>query len=109
MEIAESKAGPNLVFRLSGRLDATTSSQLEKTVVGRMQAGENRLLFDLSNLQYISSAGLRVLAMVHKQVSATEGRMTLCGLQEPVKMVLDISGFSNYFPIAASLQDALKE
>ncbi len=108
MEITESKAGATLVFSVSGRLDATTSGQLEKVVVERLQAGENRLLFDLSNLQYISSAGLRVLAMALKQVSAAEGRMELCGLREPVKMVFDISGFSNYFPIAASLEDALK-
>jgi len=107
MEITESKAGTILVFSLSGRLDATTSSQLEKVVVERLQGGANRLLFDLSNLQYISSAGLRVLAMTLKQLSAAEGRMALCGLQEPVKMVFDISGFSTYFPISASLDDAL--
>ena len=107
MEITESKAGTNLVFSLSGRLDATTSSQLEKLVAERLQAGANRLLFDLSELQYISSAGLRVLAKTLKQVSAAEGRMALCGLQEPVRMVFDISGFSSYFPIAPSLDEAL--
>jgi anti-anti-sigma factor len=107
MDIVESKSGTAHVFSLSGRLDATSSPQLEKAVVDRLQAGTNRLLFDLSKLQYISSAGLRVLAMALKQVSAAEGRMALCGLGEPVKMVFDISGFSAYFPIAASADDAL--
>jgi anti-anti-sigma factor len=107
MEIVESKSGAAHVFSLSGRLDATTSGQLEKVVVERLQAGTNLLLFDLSKLQYISSAGLRVLAMTLKQVSASEGRMALCGLQEPVKMVFDISGFTSFFRIAASLEDAL--
>ena len=108
MEIAESKAGTTLVFGLSGRLDATTSSQLEKVVVERMQAGENRLLFDLSKLQYISSAGIRVLAMALKQITASEGKIALCALQAPVKMVFDISGFNSYFQIASSLDEALE-
>jgi len=107
MEIVESKSGAAHIFSLSGRLDATTSSQLEKVVVERIQEGKDRLLFDLSKLQYISSAGLRVLAMTLKQVSAAQGRMALCGLGEPVKMVFDISGFSTYFPIGTSTEDAL--
>jgi|MudIll2142460700_1097286.scaffolds.fasta_scaffold335348_2 anti-anti-sigma factor len=107
MEITESKAGTALIFSLSGRLDATTSGQLEKAVVERVQAGANRILFDLSKLEYISSAGLRVLAMTLKQVSATGGGMALCALREPVRMVFDVSGFSSYFQIAASFDDAL--
>ena len=107
MEIVESKRGTAHLFRISGRLDATTSSQLEKLVFDRIQEGHNRLLFDFSKLLYISSAGLRVLAMTLKQVSAAQGRMAVCGLGEPVKMVFDISGFGNYFPIAASADEAL--
>jgi anti-sigma B factor antagonist len=108
MEITESKAGVVLVLGLSGRLDATTSRQLEELVIERVQGGANRLLLDLSKLQYISSAGLRVLAMALKQVSTTDGRMVVCGLREPVKMVFDISGFSSHFQIAESPDDALK-
>ena len=108
MEITESKAGAALIFSLSGRLDATTSKQLETLVIERVQEGTNRLLFDLSELQYISSAGLRVLAMALKQVSNIDGRMAMCGLREPVKMVFDISGFSSHFQIAESPDDALK-
>jgi anti-sigma B factor antagonist len=107
MEIIENKAGAVLVFGLSGRLDATTSGQLEKLVIERVQGGANRLLFDLSNLQYISSAGLRVLAMALKQISAADGRMALCSLREPVKMVFDISGFSSHFQLAESPDKAL--
>ncbi len=107
MEITENKAGATLVLGLSGRLDATTSGQLEKLLNQRLQEGEHHLLFDFTNLQYISSAGLRVLAATLKQVSPAGGQMALCGLQEPVKMVFDISGFSSYFKISASRDDAL--
>ena len=107
MDIIESKAGTTLVLGISGRLDATTSPELDKLVTAKLESGANNLLFDLSNLQYISSAGLRVLAVALKQVSANQGRMALCGLQEPVKMVFDVSGFTTFFPITASVGEAL--
>ena len=107
MEITESKAGTILIFGLLGRLDATTSPELDKLITERLQSGANNLIFDLSNLQYISSAGLRVLAVALKQVSANSGRIALCGLREPVKMVFDVSGFTNYFTIAASVDEAV--
>ncbi len=107
MEINESKVGTTLILSLTGRLDATTSPGLEKFVMARVQAGSNRLLFDFSKLQYISSAGLRVLALVLKQVSSSAGHMALCGMREPVKMVFDVSGFTSFFPISASIEEAL--
>ena len=107
MEITESRMGTTLVMGFSGKLDALSSSRLETLIAERLQSGENRLVFDMSELQYISSAGLRVLAMTLKQLSATDGRMALCGLREPVQKVLDISGFSPLFSISASLDDAL--
>ena len=107
MEITESKAGTTLILGISGRLDATTSPDLDKLITQRLQSGANNLLMDLSQLQYISSAGLRVLAVALKQVSANSGRMRLCGLREPVKMVFDVSGFTSFFPISASVEEAL--
>ena len=109
MEITEKQVDSVLVISLSGRLDAATSPQLEKLVIERLQAGANRLLFDLSALQYISSAGLRVLTMTLKNLSASEGRMALCGLQDPVQMVFDISGFNAYFAIAASRDEGIRQ
>ncbi len=108
MEINENQIGAALVITVSGRLDATNSSELEKLVTERLQGGWNRLIFDMSNLQYVSSAGLRVMALTMKQLSAADGRLALCGLQRPVKMVFDISGMSSYIPIAPSLSEALQ-
>ncbi len=107
MEITESKAGATLVIALSGRLDSTTTGPLERLVLERLGAGVNRLAFDFSDLHFISSAGLRVLAMTLRQLSAAEGRMTLCGLRQPVQTVFDISGFNSYFTIADTLDEAL--
>ncbi len=107
MEIIESKVGTTLILSLSGRLDATTSPELEKLVMRQVQAGSDRLLFDFSKLQYISSAGLRVLALALKQISSRGGHMALCSLREPVKMVFDVSGFTSFFSISASREEAL--
>ena len=107
MEITESKTGTTVILSLTGRLDATTSPELDKWITERLLSGTNSLLLDLSQLQYISSAGLRVLAVALKQISANSGRMALCGLREPVKMVFDVSGFTTFFPISASVDEAL--
>jgi anti-anti-sigma factor len=107
MNITEKKVNTTLVLGLSGRLDATTTPEVDKLVTERMKSGENNLLFDLTELQYISSAGLRLLVVALKQTSASKGSMALCGLREPVKMVFDVSGFTSFFKIAASVEDAL--
>jgi anti-anti-sigma factor len=107
MKITERKAGATLVLSLSGRLDAITSPEVDKLVTERLRSGENNLLFDLSELQYISSAGLRILVVTLKQISASRGNMALCALREPVKMVLVVSGFTGFFQIAPTVEDAL--
>lgn len=107
MEIGETRVGASLVIRVSGRLDATNSSQLEKFVSERVQGGANRIVFDFSALHYISSAGLRVLAATAKQLSAVDGRIALCNLQRPVQTILEVSGISSCLSIASSLDDAV--
>jgi anti-sigma B factor antagonist len=109
MEITESKAGTAHVLSLSGRLDATTSSQLEKVVVERLQSGENRLLFDLSNLQYISSAGLRSLAAVLVKCRDEGGDMKLAALNERVTRVFKIIGFDLLMSVTDTPETAISE
>jgi anti-anti-sigma factor len=108
MEITETNLGEVLVIGVAGKLDAATSGQLEKFVADRLQAGATRLLFDLSALQYISSAGLRVLTMALKRLAAGAGRMALCGVQTPVRTVFDISGFSAYFAMAGTRDEGVE-
>ncbi len=91
MIITKNMDGETLTFTLEGRLDTTTSPQLEaelKQSVG----GVTELIFDFSGVEYISSAGLRVLLAAQK-VMNRQGSMKLTGVNENVLEVFEITGF----------------
>ena len=67
MKIQDHKVGAAVVVEVAGRLDSVTSSELEKEILSQLQSGENNLLIDFAGLDYISSAGLRVLLMAAKK------------------------------------------
>lgn len=79
--------------RLSGRLDSATASGFEKPLQDLFTAPASRVLMDFSALDYISSAGLRVVLMVAKRAKQGQGRLLLCGLAPHVREVFEISGF----------------
>ena len=94
MEIAQERDGDVVVVRLSGRLDSSTAKAAEDgiaTAIG--SADQPRIVFDLSGLTYISSAGLRVLLVANKKLKQANGKMALCGLAAGVREVFSISGF----------------
>lgn len=94
---------------LSGRLDPTTVGVLD-TWIGRVLAmGAKKVLLDLEELDYISSAGLRVLLQAAKKISVGGGRFMLCEPQRSVKQVLDIAGFSSMMSVYATEAEALDQ
>lgn len=101
MQISFAKEDEILVFGFAGRLDAQSAPDAEKSVKGWLADGEAKLVGDLTGLDYISSAGLRVLLMTAKGLSGTGGKLCLFGLQGPVQEVFDLAGFSAVIPIAA--------
>jgi len=111
MEIKEEKLKDTHLIQVEGRLDAATSGEFEKAVMARIDEGETRILFDLSALVYVSSAGLRVFLVTAKRLTRQSGKMALCCLQDHVKEVFEISGFTSIlsiFPNRDSAVDALK-
>ncbi len=107
MDIGAQKQDGVMVFTLTGRLDAQTAPEAEEAIKGWLADGELKLVGDLSGLDYISSAGLRVLLMTAKALQRAGGRLCLFGLQASVKQVFDIAGFSSIIPLAASRDEAL--
>ncbi len=99
MEIIKSKNGEVAALKVSGRLDASTASELEKSLIDLFDAGEKYILVDFAGLEYISSVGLRVLLMSAKKAKAAGGKVVLCGLQEHVSEVFEIAGFTAIFEI----------
>ena len=107
MQIGEDKVGEALVIAPAGRVDSVSSAELERVVVARLDGGERRLVLDLSAVEYISSAGLRVLLMAAKRLKAPPAALVLCGLGPSVRTVLELAGFLPLFTVEAGREQAL--
>ncbi len=108
MEIREEKKESFLVLGLVGRLDATTSKLFEDKILATIQGGEKQFVIDLSQLDYISSSGLRVFLLAAKRLNPAGGKIVLCSLRESVRQVFEIAGFSSILPVVASRDEAVK-
>ena len=102
MNIGERAVGEAVVLSPDGRLDSNTSEAFEQAVMDKIDSGKAKMIIDLSELEYISSAGLRVLLMAAKQVKSGNGALALCGLKDHIREVFEISGF---LPILTIVDD----
>jgi len=109
MEIIETKQGDASVFKILGRLDSNTSPDLEERISETMNNGTINMVLDFEALEYISSAGLRIILKTTKDLKRQNGQLILCSMQDYVREVFEISGFDSFLPIAPSLDDALKK
>lgn len=91
MKINQNREGDKLVVVVEGRLDTTTAIDFEKAFEETL-VGVSELVLDMNGLEYISSAGLRVLLKLQKRM-VYQGKMTLIGVNENVMEVLEITGF----------------
>ncbi len=107
LEITEIKTPPIITLELKGRMDAITSDQLDGTISTLLAQRETQFVIDFSQLEYISSSGLRVLLMAAKKLKNADGQLILCSLHDQIKTICDISGFSSIFSIVHSRKEAL--
>ncbi|MBF0343779.1 MAG: STAS domain-containing protein [Nitrospirae bacterium] len=107
MEIKEKKDSNTLIFSVSGRLDATSVGQFEKHIMEFINKGEKKLMFDLSGVEYVSSAGLRGILTTSKALKAQGGELRLIVCAGPVMEVFKITGLSSIFKIFNTLEAAL--
>lgn len=107
METTESKINRIVVLGLKGKLDANTSPQLQEKFFASIAGGEKQFAIDCAQLEYINSAGLRVLLLAAKQLRNVSGKIVLYALKTHVKEVFDLAGFSAVFPLLGSQTEAL--
>lgn len=98
MQIEQEKQDEKLTLKLSGRLDTSTAPMLQETVE-KEQEGVTVLILDMEKLEYVSSAGLRVLLAATKNMKAKGGTMTVCHVNEEVMDVFEITGFKEILNI----------
>ena len=97
MEIKKNQSDDSLVVEIIGRLDAATAPQLEKELNVSLE-GIKTLMLDFNQLEYVASAGLRVLLVAQKRMNK-QGSMVIKNVSNEVKEVLDMTGFINFLNI----------
>ncbi len=97
MEIKKIADGDNLTIALSGRLDAVSARDLDKVVNSDLNGVKN-LTFDLADLVYVASAGLRILFVAQKKMKK-QGSMKLVHVKPEVKQIFEVTRFIDFFTI----------
>ncbi len=99
MDMTQERDGHVVVIRLSGRLDSSAAPGAEEQLTEAVSGEAPRIAIDMSQLSYVSSAGLRVLLVVAKKVQQQRGRLALGGLAENVRAVFAATGFDSIIAI----------
>ena len=109
MEISHKVENGILNVAIKGRLDAATASVAEGEINKMLEGKENRLLFDLSDLEYLSSGGLRVILSAAKEIRRRDGKVALAALKQYVYEIFEVSGFTSMIPIKDTVEEGLKD
>jgi len=107
MEVTLKDVNEVSVLLFEGNLDTNTAPQAQEQIDQVIDGGSAKVLINFENLNYISSAGLRVLLATAKKLKAASGDLKICGLNATVQEVFDISGFSTILTVVTTEDDAL--
>jgi len=99
MQIEETIRGEERILAIRGQIDSSTSEDLEKKLTDLLNAGEKQVILDFKNVDYISSAGLRVIVKAMKEIERVQGKMCLCSVKDYIMEVFDVSGLAAFFTI----------
>ena len=95
------------VLEVVGRVDSTTAPALQERLTSTMTASRARVLIDFTRLDYISSAGFRILLLAAKRADENGSRFVLCGISGRVRQLFELGGFLDLFTIAATREEGI--
>lgn len=107
MQINEATDAGVIIVSPVGRIDSTTSSALDAHLLGLAKAGSHRVVLDFAAVDYISSAGLRVMLSLAKRTKEAKGKLALAGLGDSVRQVFELAGFLPLFTVEATAAAAV--
>lgn len=107
MKLAIEKIENALVVSPAGQVNSANAGGLETDLLAQVEKGEHKIVLDLSQLDYISSAGLRVILLLAKRLKQHAGGLVLCDIQPQVREVFDISGFLAILTVTDTREAAL--
>lgn len=102
MEVNIKKIAEVTVAELVGEVDAKTAPDVQKQVLGLAQPG-SKIIMDMTQVPYMSSAGLRVLLSIYRTVEAKDGKLVLVGLSEELQDTMSVTGFLDFFTTSPTL------
>ncbi|GHU32835.1 anti-sigma factor antagonist [Betaproteobacteria bacterium] len=101
------EAGDLRVAVIEGRINGANAGDLEEALLALLDKGSQKFVLDFSGVDYISSAGLRVVLLAAKKISASAGSLVLCGMQPGVFEVFEMCGFVDILTIVDTRATAL--
>lgn len=107
MNIKVNQTDNHTMVAIFGRLDIITAPAFEASVRQAIENEKKHVIIDCSELDYISSSGLRVFLMAQKMVLVKQAKLSLCCLKSNIREIFDISGFSQIFKIYPDLNTAI--
>lgn len=99
MKVVEEKRENHSIFHIEGRLDSSSSSELDQLIMQSIASGQKNILLEFSEVNYLSSAGIRVLVHCHKELQKQSGHILLVSVPKPIENVLYLTGFLPYFKV----------
>jgi anti-anti-sigma factor len=106
-KIEATVSGSVAIWAPEGRVDAASAPDLEEAMTASIAEGVSDVVLDLNRTRYMSSAGLRVVLVVARALQAKNGRFAVCGLNDEVKELFEVSGFSLIVNIVADRDAAV--
>jgi anti-sigma B factor antagonist len=107
MAINTKKEGEICIVELNGEIDTNTAPDISSEVLN-LSKSNNKILLDLTDVPYMSSAGLRMLLKLYRTVTAESGQLVLVGLSEEIKDTMEVTGFLKFFTTCPTVDDGLK-
>ena len=107
MNITTSDANGVKIVEIEGKLDTNTCSEAEKHLTQLLDGGTKKVLLEFDKLEFISSAGLRVVLSTAKRLEADGGELRICSLNETMHEIFEISGFGMILNVHDSAAEAL--
>ena len=96
-----------IIVKLQGNLDTNTAPDAESEINKKLEEGALKMIINLEKTNYVSSAGLRIFLATAKKITASGGVLKLCGANDVVQEILDISGFSTILDVKKNEEEAL--
>lgn len=107
MEIAQTRQNDVCILSLNGRLDSNSSTELDRKITKLIEGESIRLIVDCKKLDYITSAGLRIMIKTAKMLKGKNGAFVLCEMADYVREVFEIAGFDKFLTIVSGLEEAI--